>query len=124
MHLEEREYFNPRKLSSPANYEESNLSQQFHIDTRNKGQEQFDIQDEDSAAKAEEDDDLEADEMMRKAQTYAAAKDTPSSYSEADEKSEANNEDEDENDGNQNEDDDDDDEDEDMSDQLEEQEPF
>jgi hypothetical protein len=37
MHLEEREYFNPRKLSSPANYEESNLSQQFHIDTRNKG---------------------------------------------------------------------------------------
>jgi hypothetical protein len=51
--------FVPRKLSSPAGYEESNLSKEFEVE---KPKEQFDIEDEESAAKVDEE-----DEMMRKA---------------------------------------------------------
>ena len=53
--------FYPRKLSSPANYEESNLSKEFEVE---KPKEQFDMDDEEeSAAKIDE-----VDEMMRKAE--------------------------------------------------------
>ena len=57
--------FYPRKLSSPANYEESNLSKEFEVE---KQKEQFDIEEEDSHAAKIIDD---AAEMMRKAAEHA-----------------------------------------------------
>ena len=57
--------FYPRKLSSPANYEESNLSKEFEVE---KPKEQFDIEEEDSHAAKMVDD---AAEMMRKAAELA-----------------------------------------------------
>ena len=57
--------FYPRKLSSPANYEESNLSKEFEVE---KPKEQFDIEEEDSNAAKMVDD---AAEMMRKAAEHA-----------------------------------------------------
>jgi hypothetical protein len=58
MHMD-RDFY-PRKLSSPANYEESNLSKEFEVE---KPKEQFDMDEEESAAKIDE-----VDEMMRKAE--------------------------------------------------------
>ena len=61
----EREFY-PRKLSSPADYEESNLSKEFEVE---KPKDQFDIEeDEDSHHAAVVD---EAAEMMRKAEEAA-----------------------------------------------------
>ena len=57
--------FYPRKLSSPANYEESNLSKEFEVE---KQKEQFDIEEDDSHAAKMVDD---AAEMMRKAAEHA-----------------------------------------------------
>ena len=63
----EREFM-PRKLDSPANYEESNLSKEFEHEKAPK--EQFDLDDEDmSAAKIDEE-----DMMMRKAEENFKAK--------------------------------------------------